>query len=264
MKEKKNFIITGALFFLFATFTVIVKRVDVRSIGPKHSSVGLATLNQWVFDHLGTSRFWYTLTEILGYLAILTAMGFALLGLCQWVRRKSLLKVDGELICLGILYAILAAIYLAFEAVIVNYRPIILGEGLEASYPSSHTMAAVCIMGTAILEFRRLFVQKHGWRVASVSVSILVMVVTVVGRLMSGVHWFTDILAGSILSAVLIMLYYSVVVSLREKKKGAICHAPGSFNQGDGGFCANSIKMCNAHAEIVEGDGAKNPEDRNL
>lgn len=221
MKEKKNFIITGALFLVFASFTVMVKTVDVRPIGPKNSSVGLAGLNQWVFERLGTSSFWYTLTEILGYLAILTAMGFALLGLCQWVRRKSLLKVDGELICLGILYAILAAIYLAFEAVIVNYRPILLGEGLEASYPSSHTAAVTCIMGTAILEFRRIFAQKDRWRVASVSVCILVMVITVVGRLMSGVHWFTDILAGSILSAVLIMLYYSVVVSVREKKKRA-------------------------------------------
>lgn len=219
MKNKRNFIVTGTLFLLFASFTVVVTKVDVRSIGPENSSVGLATLNQWVFGSLGTSQAWYQTTEVLGYLAIVIALGFAALGLSQWIKRKSLLKVDCSILLLGVLYAMVAALYLFFEFIIVNYRPIILDGGLEASYPSSHTMLIVCIMGTALLAFRRLFNQKNGWRIVLESTYILLIVIAVFGRLLSGVHWFTDILAGMLLSSALVMLYYSMVVYTKEKSQ---------------------------------------------
>lgn len=216
-KHRKNFTITGLLFLSFLLFTCIVKTVDVKAIGPKGSSVGLAALNQFVFQRLGVHLGWYAVTDWLGVAALLTACGFALVGLTQLLRRKSLLKVDGGILLLGAFYVAAAAVYVLFECVVVNYRPIILHTELEASYPSSHTMLVICVMSTAIMQFRRLLPEKKGLRIFLDGAAVLLIVVTVVGRLLSGVHWFTDILAGVLLSSALVMLYFSALTWLEEK-----------------------------------------------
>lgn len=219
IKCKKNFIMTGVLFLLFAVFTAIVTHVDVQQIGPEQSSVGLASLNQFVLNLFGVNLLWYNITDWLGVVAILFAIGFAALGLCQLIKRKSLLKVDHQILLLGGFYVLVVAIYVFFELVVINYRPIILHTSLEASYPSSHTMIVICIMATAMLEFYRLFQNQKTWLRLLDSVSVLLIAVTVVGRLISGVHWFTDIVAAVILSAALVALYYSVTVFIGEKNK---------------------------------------------
>ena len=219
IKCKKNFIMTGVLFLLFAVFTAIVTHVDVQQIGPEQSSVGLASLNQFVLNLFGVNLLWYNITDWLGVVAILFAIGFAALGLCQLIKRKSLLKVDHQILLLGGFYVLVVAIYVFFELVVINYRPIILHTGLEASYPSSHTMIVICIMATAMLEFHQLFQNQKTWLRLLDSVSVLLIAVTVVGRLISGVHWFTDIVAAVILSAALVALYYSVTVFIGEKNK---------------------------------------------
>lgn len=219
IKCKKNFIMTGVLFLLFAVFTAIVTHVDVQQIGPEQSSVGLASLNQFVLNLFGVNLLWYNITDWLGVVAILFAIGFAALGLCQLIKRKSLLKVDHQILLLGGFYVLVVAIYVFFELVVINYRPIILSTSLEASYPSSHTMIVICIMATAMLEFHRLLKDHTIWLKALDVISVLLIAVTVVGRLVSGVHWFTDIVAGVILSAALVALYYSVTIFMGEKSK---------------------------------------------
>lgn len=219
MKNKKNFLLTGSLFLLFMIFTIIVKTVDVKPIGPEQSYVGLASLNQFIFELFGVTLIWYDITDWLGVVTILFAFGFAALGLFQLMKRKSLLKVDYSILLLGIFYALVMAFYLLFEIVIINYRPIILHTSLEASYPSSHTMLVICIMATAMLQFHRLLGTHKLWIVIIDCIAILLIVVTVIGRLISGVHWFTDIIAGIILSATLVMLYYSVVTYIDNKSK---------------------------------------------
>ncbi len=218
MKVRNRYLITVVLFVLFAVFTAIVSFVDVRPIGPEGTEVGLSTLNKLVFDGVGVNHVWHKMTDLLGVVAILVALTTAAVGTLQLIKRKSLMKVDCQILLLGAFYVIIAAFYAFFEIVIINYRPIILDASVEASYPSSHTVLVVCVMSAAIAEIRRLLAKKKKLCVILQCASALVIAVTVVGRLLSGVHWFTDIIAGILLSSALVMLYFSTVSFVSEKR----------------------------------------------
>lgn len=217
-KSKKCIIVTGILFLIFMLFTLMIKTIDVQPIGPEQSTIGLATLNQFVFNLFGVNLLWYTITDWLGVVAIVIALGFAILGLIQLIQRKSIWKVDARILLLGAFYFIVIVFYVFFEFVIINYRPIILSQSLEASFPSSHTMIVICIIVTAMLQFHYYLRDKKVCLWTIDIASVLIIVVTVVGRLISGVHWFTDIVAGILLSSALVTLYYSTLKCIEEKK----------------------------------------------
>lgn len=221
-RVRSSFIVSGVLFLVFVVFTIVVMKVDVRPIGPDHSSVGLATINQFVFAKLGVNLLWYHITDWLGVVAILVALGFAVHGLMQLIRRRILSKVDADIILLGLFYIIVVATYVLFEIKIVNYRPIILYESLEASFPSSHTMIVLCIMGTAMIQFHK---KIKSWMAKTIieTASAGIIVVTIGGRLVSGVHWFTDIVAGVLLGTALVMLYYAVTQRIDGKQDSSRC-----------------------------------------
>ncbi|GKH35032.1 phosphatase PAP2 family protein [Muricomes sp. OA1] len=218
-KLKKYLIITGGLFLIFILFTVMVKTVDVQPVGPDRSKVGLASVNQCVFKFFGVNLLWYDITDWLGVFAIVFALGFAVLGLFQLIKRKSIQKVDCRILLLGVFYVMVIAVYLFFEVVVVNDRPIILSESLEASFPSSHVMFVNCIMATAMLQFHYYLRERKAWLWMSDIVSVLIITATVIGRLISGVHWFTDIVAGILLSSVLIALYCSALLYFESKNR---------------------------------------------
>lgn len=187
-------------------YTILVQIVDVQTVIPKDTEVGFATLNLFIHEKTGVNRFWYDLTEWCGMIAILTAGLFAIVGLVQLIQRKSLKKVDKSLFVLAGFYVAVLAVYAFFEVCIINYRPVLMEGELEASYPSSHTMLVICLMVAAVTESRYLIKNRTICRLIAV-VSALLATVTVAGRLVCGVHWFTDILGGILISAALVSLY---------------------------------------------------------
>ena len=219
-KGKKNLLFGGILIATFLLWTALIQMVDVHPLGQNGTNIGFATFNCWFHRLTDVHMTIYTITDWLGIVAILTAFGFALVGLIQLVKRKSLLCVDASIIILGVYYVIVIAAYVFFEMFVINYRPIILEEsvGLEPSFPSSHTMLVLCIMGTAMVQFHWLIQNKVRRMILDI-LSGIVIVVTVGGRLISGVHWFTDIVGGMLLGAAFIMLYYSVVFGVKYRKE---------------------------------------------
>ena len=201
--SKRQFLIPLGLTAAFALWTWAVCRVDVRAIGPLGSRVGLARLNGFVHGLTGFHPTLYLLTDWLGLVPLGICGTFGLLGLSQWVRRGSLRRVDGDLLLLGGFYAAVMAAFLAFEAVPVNYRPVLIQGRLEASYPSSTTLLALCVLPTAAMQLRRRLPGVRWLRVLLWALAFLL----VAARLLSGVHWFSDIVGGILLSGGLVELY---------------------------------------------------------
>ncbi|MCR4901063.1 MAG: phosphatase PAP2 family protein [Treponema sp.] len=213
----KKYLNTILYAILFVSFTQIVNLFDVQAIGPQGSTVGLAGLNSAVHNFFGMHLFWYKLTEVFGILAILVAAFFAVVGFIQLIKRKSLLKVDKNILMLGVIYILVILLYVLFERFSINYRPVILDEGLEPSYPSTHTMLILTILGTAAY-ISGAYIKNTKLLIAARIACFVIMALTIIGRMICGVHWFTDILGGILISVFLISLYKDLVSVKKEEK----------------------------------------------
>lgn len=217
-KIRERYTLAIIFLILFAVLTVLVQRVDVQPVGPNGSEIGFAKVNTAVHEKLGENDLCYKLTKLIGYLAIATAPCFALLALTQAIRKRSLSGVDGDLWALAVFYVLVGACYIAFEKYVVNYRPILVDGVLEASYPSSHTMLTTALFGMTIVQMRKRVHIKplRGLIDIVLGVGIAAMAV---GRLMSGVHWLTDIAGGLLLGLALTELYDAVFTQIRRAQK---------------------------------------------
>lgn len=203
---KNNTKFGPAMLAAFVLWTWAVCIVDVQPIGPLGSAVGFARLNGFVHDLVGIRMGLYTLTDRLSVIPLGLVGCFAIGGLAQWIRRKSLARVDRNLLMLGGFYLAVLAFYGLFEVWTVNYRPVLIEGLLEGSYPSSTTMLSLCVMPTAWWQLRDRIPNPLLRRCTGCVFSAFTAFL-VVGRLFSDVHWFSDIVGGILLSGGLLGIY---------------------------------------------------------
>ena len=218
LQMKKKILVAAAALALFVLLVVCVKTVDVKEVEATGKTIGLAWLNTGFHKLTGVKMGWYKLTQITGLIALAAVAAFAVLGLIQLIRRRSLKKVDPELLTLGGLFIATGLMYVLFELIKVNYRPIIMpGEtAAEASFPSSHTMLVVTVMGGTILILNR-YIKDSRLCVSLRTLCVLIALITVFGRLICGVHWFTDI-AGALLLSVALLAGYLIAREIVDNK----------------------------------------------
>lgn len=219
MKKKgiKELLFGGIFIAIFVLWTVFIQTVDVQSLGQNRTNIGFATLNCWFHRLTGVHMMIYSITDWMGLVPVVVCLFFAGMGLVQVIKRRSLFKVDSDILILGIYYIVVILAYIIFEMIPINYRPILINGVMEASYPSSTTLLVLCVMPTLIEQIQRRIssiVIKKIITIAAIAFSVFM----VIGRLISGVHWFTDIAGGVLLSTGLFSVYKgAVILSIKDK-----------------------------------------------
>ena len=212
MKQNEKTHLRAGISFLiaFLLWTVLIRCVDVQAAGPNRTKVGLAAFNLCFHELTGVHMIIYTITDWLGLVPIAVCLGFGMVGVFQLIRRRSLLRVDPDIILLGVYYILVILAYLAFEMIPINYRPVLINGVLETSYPSSTTLLVLSVMPTMLFQIDRRTNKPLVRNVTGIFV-IAFSAFMVIGRLISGVHWATDIIGAVFLSMGLFLLYRCAV-----------------------------------------------------
>ena len=205
----------------FMLWTALTRCADVQAVGPSGTKVGFAAFNLWFHHLMGVHMTIYTITDWLGLVPIAVCLGFGVVGVFQLIRRKSLIRVDPDILLLGLYYVLVILAYLIFEMIPINYRPILINGALEASYPSSTTLLVLSVMPTLVFQVGRRWKRKTVKRAVNLFV-VLFSAFMVLGRAVSGVHWATDIVGSVLLSFGLFKLYQSAVSAIDLRNKNGV------------------------------------------
>jgi undecaprenyl-diphosphatase len=217
--KKTHLYIALITLIIFIVYTILVKEVDTDNIGPNDSMVGFSHVNKFFYHITSTNFLMYELTDWAGIVPIMIGFIYGLVGLIQWIKRKNIFKVDSNILSLGILYLITFGVYMFFEYFVINRRPVSITGYLEASYPSSTTILVLCFMITSIYQTNKYCIKIHN-RVALIIIQALFIIFMVIGRILSGVHWLTDIVGGIIISISLINMYqfFDLLINNYQKR----------------------------------------------
>lgn len=211
-RNAKKYLYLGlSMLGIFIIWTVLVMTVDVKPLGVKGTDIGLCTLNRAVHDLTGSNMTLYNITDWLGLVPLFVCFVFAGVGLWQLIKRRSLFKVDAGIIILGIYYIIVILAYLAFEMIPINYRPMLINGFMEVSYPSSTTLLVLCVMPTFNFQTEQRVKNKEARNIIII-ISVIFSAFMVAGRLISGVHWISDIIGSVFISLGLFYIYKGAVL----------------------------------------------------
>lgn len=215
----KRILFSGILLItVFAIWTLAVLTVDVKPSGVNGTSIGFAALNGWFHEFTGVHMNLYIITDWLGLVPVAACMLFGIVGLTQWVKRKSLWKVDYDIIILGIYYIVVISEYLLFEMIPINYRPVLINGFMEVSYPSSTTLLVLSVMPTCMFQVNRRMKNPSIRKMLNILIGAF-SIFMVVGRLVSGVHWLTDIIGAILLSVGSFYIYKGIVLMNDDKNR---------------------------------------------
>ena len=224
MREKrKNTLFTGiGLLTAFGIWTALIQCIDVQNMGQNGTRIGFATFNVWFHQITDVHMLLYTITNWFGLVPIVICLCFGGLGCVQLLKCRNLFKVDADILLLGIYYILVIFGYLFFEMVPINYRPILINGFMEASYPSSTTLLVLSVMPTLKFQVDRRCTVTALKKLTDVFV-VVFSAFMVMGRLISGVHWATDIIGSVFLSAGLFMMYRFFVIMADDIKTTYQC-----------------------------------------
>lgn len=213
---KRSLILAVGFNLAFLLFTVLVQTVDVQPVGVNQTRIGFATLNTWFHEVVGVNFLLYTITDWLGLVPVGLCLVFAVIGIVQLVERKSIFKVDFDILLLGIYYVTVIGCYLLFEQIPINYRPVLIDGVMEASYPSSTTLLVLSVMFSTAFQVRKRIKNSSVQTILRVLIGAFCLFM-VLGRVIAGVHWITDIIGSVFLSCGLFYSYKWAVLFCCKK-----------------------------------------------
>lgn len=156
---------------------------------------------------------WYKISDIILLASIAAIVVFAILGLCQWVNRKSLKKVDKPLIAMFLPLIAISITYFVFDKFLIwNTRPN--GSG-EPSFPSTHVMVVATIFLCIAIILPRYIRSKFAYILLDAMMLILLTLVCV-GRVVSNMHWISDVIGGLIFAGIFATIYYLIIRSFKN------------------------------------------------
>lgn len=161
---------------------------------------------------------WELISNIILGLAFLVLAVFIILGLQQWITRRSLQKVDRGLLWMPLPLALMAITYLVFDKIwpftAISTRPN--GSG-EPSFPSTHVMMVATILFLATLNLPK-YVKNPTLRLVIEILVVISVVLTCVGRVLANMHWVTDVIGGLIFAFIFTEIYYLIIKPKKGKK----------------------------------------------
>ena len=218
MKNSKKYIISSIILAIVAIiFTILVKVFDKGAIGPNNTVVGMQIINDYFKNMFPFNETLYKITKYAGFIPLLLGAFYAIIGAIQLVKGKSLKKVDSRIYLIGGFYILVLILYIFFEKVALNYRPVIIDGELEASFPSTHTLLALCFFVSSIMVSKYYIKNDILRKVVNIS-SVVLMLFIVIGRMICGCHWFTDIIGGVLISLALLNIFYAILLFIEEKE----------------------------------------------
>ncbi len=158
---------------------------------------------------------WDKITNIILISSFAVLAIFVILAICQWISRKSLKKVDKELLWFPLPLALVAATYVVFDKFLVlNTRPD--GSG-EPSFPSTHVMVATTIFLLAAIVLPKYIKSKVACAVLYVFMLAFIALVSA-GRVLANKHWLSDVLGALGFAIVFALIYYLIIRRYKNAK----------------------------------------------
>ena len=218
MKKILNkYLIVGIVFIFLFLLLMILLNFNKANLGETNTPVGLSSINKlFVTNYVDIYN---SMSQVGLYLSFIIIAGFAITGFYQLIKRKSLFKVDLDIILFGVGVIVLIITWLLFDKVIAyNYRPIYVNKNLEGSFPSTHVLFTTFVLVSAFgISLNRE--KNNFYNLAILVIAILVITLTSLCRVLSGMHWATDVLGGLLLGLGYFFILYGIFKGLSKKEE---------------------------------------------